>query len=120
MESIESIARWHRETFPDATVLSQQKKFQEELKEWHESQHITDQGLILGDITELADMFIVACGLARFNNADALFAFRTVSEELSHSMYPTIDLEMAIMKKMKINRARKWENNDGLYRHKED
>ena len=120
MESIESIARWHRETFPEATVLSQLEKFREELKEWHESQRITSEGLIVGDITELADCFIVCCGLARFNNVEALFTFRTVAQELENSMYASIDLEQAIMKKMKVNRSRRWVNNNGVYRHKED
>lgn len=117
-EPIESIARWHRETFPDATLLTQLEKFNEEKKEWQASQHITPQGLILGDIYELADMFIVACGIARFNHADAMYNFRAVAEELHNCRYATIDLEDAIDAKMEINRARKWKNNKGYYKHK--
>lgn len=120
METIETIARWHRETFPEATLLSQLEKFREEKKEWLESQHITDDGLIIGDIMELADMQIVACGLARFDSTEAIFAFRRVAEELEHSMYATIDLQNAVESKMKVNRKRQWRNNNGLYKHKED
>lgn len=118
-ESIESIARWHRETFPDATLLTQLEKFKEETQEWHNSQHITDEGIIVGDISELADMFIAACGIARFNRIDAIFNFMYVADELENSTYASIDLEQAIDAKMEINRARKWNNKDGYYKHKE-
>lgn len=120
METIETIARWHRETFPDTSLLKQLEKFQEEKKEWQKSQRITNEGLIVGDIMELADMQIVACGLARFDSVEAIFAFRRVAEELEHTACATIDLQRAVEAKMKVNRNRQWCNNNGLYRHKED
>ena len=33
-ESIKSIMEWHEQTFPDATIVGQIHKFQEELKEY--------------------------------------------------------------------------------------
>lgn len=119
-ETLESIIAWHRETFPDETQLGQWEKFREEKIEWEQSKHITDDGLIVGDITELADCFIVCCGLARFNNLEALYAFRTVAAELENSIYATVDLEEAVDAKMAINRGRTWTHNGGHYKHKED
>ena len=38
-ETIISIAKWHEETFPDATLDGQKVKYTEELHEWEESQY---------------------------------------------------------------------------------
>lgn len=119
-ESILSIAQWHAETFPDATLLQQNLKFKEELGEWIASTHVTDQGLILGDMLELADMFIVACGISRFAHVDAMFSFRTVASQMEHTHHTSKDLEKAIDAKMEINRARTWNNNNGYYKHKDN
>lgn len=118
-ESIESIARWHKETFPDETLLGQLNKFQEEKKEWQASQHITETGAIMGDVSELADMFIVACGISRFGHIDAMWNFARVAHELEHSCFSSGDLEHAIDEKMEINRSRKWKHIDGNYHHTE-
>lgn len=116
--TISDIAQWHKETFPDATLRKQMEKFQEEKKEWLASQHITDEGIIDGDITELADMVIVACGCSRFSDLEAIFQFRTIANELEPSRFATIDLEKAIDDKMNINKTRTWNNNNGFYKHK--
>lgn len=119
-ESIETIARWHRETFPDATLRTQLEKFQEEKKEWEQSRHIEPTGIISGDVSELADMFIVACGISRFRHVDAMWNFARVATELEQSYFSTTDLEHAVDAKMEINRARHWNNNGGYYKHTED
>lgn len=119
-ESIESIARWHRETFPDATLLAQLEKFQEEKKEWETSMYLSPDGHILGDVSELADMFIVACGIARFNHIDAMYNFHAITNVLHNTIFATLDLERAIDAKMEINRARTWNNNNGYYKHKDN
>lgn len=117
-ESILTIAQWNKETFPDATCYSQLVKFKKELQEWEQSQHITDHGLIVGDIDELADCMIVAASLARFNNLEAIFAIRRVENELNNSMYATKDLERAVDDKMATNRKRVWrKEKDGTYQH---
>lgn len=119
VENFQSIIKWHTDTFPDATLLGQLEKFKVEKEEWLQSQHITDDGLIVGDITELVDMFIVACGVARFSPYEALYCFRSIANNIEGSMFATIDLERAVDAKMEINRARKWDKQNGMYQHKE-
>ena len=48
----------NEETFPEATLTNQLEKFTEETREL---ERVDNQ-----DISELADMFIVACGISRF------------------------------------------------------
>lgn len=117
-ESILSIAQWHRDTFPDATLAGQKEKWQEEKREWKESLRPATEGFVLGDVSELADMFIVACGLTRFSDAEAMFCFGRVERELCASLFTTPDLEHAIDEKMERNRARVWKKQDsGSYHH---
>ncbi len=61
-ETILSIAKWHEQTFPDTDLQGQLAKFQEETDEYAEDE----------SLAELADMFIVACGMTRFDNMAAL------------------------------------------------
>lgn len=110
-ETIKSIIDWHEITFPDATLLGQKEKYHKEFQEWYMSG--------CEDISELADMFIVACGIARFNTIEAMFCFGRVDDNLTISVFTTKELEKAIDKKMEINRKRKWNFQDGQYQHKE-
>lgn len=109
-ENIVSIIKWHEDTFKDATQEGQVKKFVAERNEYRQS--------CSRDVMELADMFIVACGIARFNSLVAMAAFAQVNKELGLSNFTTNELEEAINKKMKINRNRKWDFQNGLYQHK--
>ena len=109
-ESILSIAKWHEETFPDTDLKGQMEKWHEEKNEWEQSSCC--------DIKELADMFIVACGLTRFNSPEAMFCFTRICDELASSGFATQDLEHAIDTKMERNRARAWKKqNNGTYHH---
>nr|DAH24273.1 MAG TPA: Protein of unknown function (DUF550) [Caudoviricetes sp.] len=109
-ESILSIAQWHKETFPDTDLKGQIEKWYEEKNEWEKS------GCC--DIKELADMFVVACGLIRFNSPEAMFCFARIGDELFSSVFNTQDLEYAIDAKMERNRARAWKKqNNGTYHH---
>ena len=113
-ESILTIAKWHEETFPDTDFNGQMEKWFEERIEWQSSFNPTQHG----DILELADMFVVACGLTRFNSTEAMFCFARICDELSNSRFATQDLEHAIDTKMKCNRARAWKKQDnGTYHH---
>lgn len=114
-ESIESIAQWSRETFPNATLLGQLNKFKDEKEEWEASPSNSE-----AELFELADMFIVACSIARFSATEAMFCLRRVADILENTCFATQDLERAIDKKMEINRARKWCIQDGNYQHTED
>lgn len=109
-ETIATIIQWHEKTFPDATLDGQKTKFAEELGEYKES----------ADLEELADMFIVACGIARFNSIVALEYFAVVFKALLdwelvgvHGLLMTI-----IDDKMKKNRVRTWKKTGGgTYHH---
>lgn len=120
-ESILSIAQWHKDAFPDATLDGQRLKWMEEKREWKESLRPVTKDLVCGDVKELADMFIVACGLTRFSNAEAMFCFSSVVQELYSSLFATSDLENAIDEKMEHNRARIWKKQaNGSYHHVDD
>ena len=112
-ESIKTIIQWHEQTFPDATLEGQIEKFDDELSEYGESECLE----------ELADLFIVACGIARFDNVSALVAFERVCEilKLWRVYYgEPVPLQMAIDNKMQINRKRKWSVGKGNYQHTEE
>lgn len=109
-ETIFSIMQWHADTFPDATLDDQLEKYQEEQREYIESG--------CKDIKELADMFIVACGVARFDMCEGLYYFADVDDWFGEDA--TIswgDLFKAVSEKMAVNRQRTWHKENGLYKH---
>ena len=109
-ETIYSIIQWHAETFPDATLEGQIEKYVEEQNEYIESDY--------KDIKELADMFIVACGVARFDMCEGLYYIADVFDWFNEDA--TIswdDLFKAVSEKMTVNRQRTWHKEEGLYKH---
>lgn len=109
-ESIKSIIQWHEDTFKDATLEGQIKKFNVEYLEYRMSNP--------KDITELADMFIVACGIARFDYIKSFSRFTLIDEILEFSSFTDSVFRKAVDEKMKINRQRKWNFENGFYQHK--
>lgn len=112
-ETIKSIIEWHEQTFPDATLEGQIEKFDDELSEYGESECLE----------ELADLFIVACGIARFNFIEALPCFAKVERLLK--LWEKISVsrrafEIVVNKKMQINRKRKWGKQGNSYQHIEE
>jgi len=73
-----------------------------------------------GDISELADMFIVAAGLGRLDPFESMFCMQTVAKELEESVFATRDLRAAVNAKMAINRTRRWHLKNGQYKHEKD
>jgi hypothetical protein len=109
-ENIKTIIEWHEQTFPDATLDGQKAKFEEEIAEYNESVCME----------ELADMFIVACGIARFDSVAAIEYFVAVFQGLLS--WKTVGAYMlfkiTIDEKMAKNRKRKWNKaNNGSYHH---
>lgn len=102
------IALWHQKTFPDTSLSGQQAKLREEKQEWAHGHNIE----------ELADCYIVACGLLRFPSKDAQIAFWWVEEQcLLHAIFSS-DLLKAVDNKMKVNYNRVWKTtSDGAYHH---
>ena len=109
-ETIDTIIQWHKETFPDATLEGQQVKFEEELNEYNEEKNMQ----------ELADMFIVACGIARFNSVVALEYFAVIFKTLrTWKVLGVVGvLQVVIDEKMEKNRKRVWnKTSNGTYHH---
>lgn len=106
--SIKEIILWHEQSFPDTTIEEQRNKFKEELKEWEASL----------DMLELADMVVVACGMARYPTFDSAIAFHKISDicMLYHIM--SSEVMRAVDIKMAINKNRKWKKSYGVgYKH---
>lgn len=111
-ETIKSIIEWHTKTFPDATLAGQKAKFDEEIIEYNKAETQAEIA------SELADLFIVACGIARFNNIQATTYFALVWHAYSHSFIIESDFEEALNKKMAKNRKRVWNKTaEGTYHH---
>lgn len=110
-ETIDTIIAWHKQTFPDATLDGQIRKYQEELREWEESQY--------EDTSELADMFIVACGIARFDLAQGLIYMADLYDQFVGNDSIGVDKVMSkVENKMAKNRKRVWNKTaDGTYHH---
>lgn len=109
------IARWNKETFPDATEGGQVLKLSEEFEELRNA---VEAGDFL--TCEQADCFIVAAALKeRFNNALGRFVLDYLIEEMTdHSEAIVAEYFEAIEKKMEINRARVWNKMpDGRFKH---
>lgn len=120
-ETIKSIIEWHEQTFGDAETLEGQiEKFHTEYHEWIKSRHITTEGKIIGDISELADMAIVAAGIGRFDCAMSIKYLGDVYNEICNNYLTKYDLEEAIDAKMAKNRARKWTPQNGSFQHVEE
>lgn len=110
-ETIKTIMDWHEQTFPDATLDGQIVKYNEELKEFVATDY--------KDITELADLFIVACGIARFDMHQGLFYFADVYDWYNADIELSPEtLQAAVDKKMEKNRMREWgKTAEGTYHH---
>lgn len=109
------IARWNKETFPDATASGQVLKLSEEFDEMRDA---IEEGNYL--MSEKADCFIVAAALKeRFNNALGRFVLEYLIEEMTDkSENVAAEYMDAIKKKMEINRARVWKKmQDGRFKH---
>lgn len=100
-DTIDGIVEWHKKTFPDVDLKSQKLKFLEEYKEYLES----------GDIMELADMAIVNYVLYR--RYDCSCFSDIISEEWDD------ELISLVKKKMAVNKKRKWNKVNGVYRHED-
>lgn len=110
-ETIKTIMDWHEQTFPDATLEGQLEKYQEEQKEW----------ILSGekDLSELADMFIVACGIARFDIHEGVFYISDVYEWVNGDLQLSMpQLVAEVERKMAKNRKRVWNKTAvGSYHH---
>lgn len=106
-ETIKSIIEWHEQTFPEATLEGQTAKFADERKEFEQEP----------SLEEWSDMFIVACGIARFDSILALHYFSDCFKILERQAIINIYIQQAVDKKMEINRNRKWGKIGNKFQH---
>lgn len=107
-ETVETIIRWHANTFPQATLVGQLEKFYEERIEYEEAKRPHK-------LEELADMYIVACGICRFDAYLGAEAMAEMDSLFAH--HDKRNIKKAIDKKMAINRQRQWGCKNGYYKH---
>lgn len=110
----DEIVKWSKKVFPDLTLEKQLVKLEEELTEWIDC-IVSDN--LKETVKEMADVYIVSRILKNRFNSHIGGYFCGLLES---KQYMLDDLEQAIKDKMKINKARKWDKVDGVYKHKED
>lgn len=111
-ETIDTIIKWHTETFPEATLDGQIKKWTEEYRECLYTEEKSEE-----ELEETADMAIVSCGIARFDYTKGIqYLVRSMGR---FAAYDRVDLVwQAVEKKMEKNRKRIWNKTaDGQYHH---
>lgn len=110
-ETIGSITEWHEETFPDATEEGQHSKWDEEI---YEVMHAKGKK----KLEELADLYIVACGLRRWNTAEFNHRADYILEIAEYNKWTAAQLWEAVCKKMEKNRKRVWKKTGaGKFHH---
>ena len=119
---IERIVNKHKELFPDVTLMSQIAKFSEEYDEMIEAdKHINEE--LDKFLEELADMFIVACGILRFNEALGKCLCKSIVDDFVYKEDDAgnnylSELTTKVIEKMNKNIKRVWNKTaDGNYKH---
>ena len=110
-ELAEKVSEIHTQLFPDATLDSQIKKFEEEFGEVEHAAKVLKSEEETKN--ELADLFIVTCGIKRFSEP----LFTILHAGLVKDVPDRLEYAEAIINKMNKNIKRKWNNNDGYYKH---
>lgn len=108
------LTKEHTETFKDITLEAQLDKFIDEQDEYEDADNCLDEA------REMADMFIVAAGIARFAPrfvekfvVPVLIDKLEDNEEFTKGIITRLSLEKSL-----INKERKWDKKDGKYQHK--
>lgn len=113
--SANDIMNWHAKTFPRSTLEGQIEKFHEELTEALDAYNADSPATVVAD--ELADMFIVACGILRLDPVCGAKAFSDLLNVKFGMQVSARRLNNAINRKMESNAARKWRYRNGQYKH---
>ena len=110
-ELFDKVMEIQAKLFPEATLETQAAKFEEEAKE-----QITAKNYEEG-IKELADMCIVACGIMRFSDNVGKCLLGGCVTPIMYDEDKVNDIFKAVCDKMNKNQKRKWDNNNGYYKH---
>ncbi len=112
-ELIDILKKEHEETFKDITLEAQLDKFVDEQEEFEQAENCLEEA------RELADMIIVAAGIARFAPR---FVEKVLKPYIEKKMGKEDNLNSIIaymtLEKSLINKERKWSKKDGKYQHK--
>lgn len=112
-ELIDILKKEHEETFKDVTLEAQLDKFVDEQQEYEDAENCLEEA------RELADMIIVAAGIARFaprfvDEVIIPYILREIGDENNLN---SVICYMALEKSL-INKDRKWDKKGGKYQHK--
>lgn len=110
-ELFDKVMKIQGKLFPDATLETQAAKFEEEAKE-HLAAKSYDES-----VKELADMCIVACGIMRFSDNVGKCLLGGCVTPIMYEKDKVEDLFKAVCDKMNKNQKRKWDNDNGYYKH---
>lgn len=113
--SANDIMNWQAKTFPRSTLEGQIEKFSEEFTEAMDAYNVDAPATVIAG--ELADMFIVACGILRLDATCGAKAFADLLNVQCALEVSDRRLNNAINRKMETNADRKWRYKDGLYKH---
>lgn len=109
---LREMAERHEKLFPNADLLSQVKKFDEEYQEYWNAEDSVD------GLKELADCLIVCAGIYRFLPGLGYTTALRVCEMVGDFNEGTIvQLVKKAEEKWSINERRKWQFVDGVYKH---
>ena len=122
LDFMERVRDKHQELFKDVTLKSQITKFSEEYNEMEEAfKHFDENPDAFYE--ELADMFIVACGILRFNEALGNCLCKSITDDFIYKKdekdndYLCV-LTTKVIEKMNKNIKRVWsKTKDGNYKH---
>lgn len=107
------IQEWHKKTFPMATFEGQVEKIKEEFIEFVTAKDVRHK------LEELADMYIVGCGIGRFSWFSSSHIISLVMKLGASEDFTMKEFIDAVETKMRVNMSRKWDKKNGQYRHKE-
>lgn len=112
-ELIDILKKEHEETFKDVALEAQLDKFVDEQEEYKNAENCLEEA------RELADMIIVAAGIARFAPR---FVYEVILPYILRNIGDEEDIYSVIcymaLEKSLINKERKWNKKDGKYQHK--
>lgn len=122
LDFMERVRNKHQELFKDVTLMSQITKFSEEYNEMKEAvKHFDENPEAFYE--ELADMFIVACGILNFNEALGNCLCKSIVDDFTYKKdekgndYLSV-LTTKVIEKMNKNIKRVWsKTKDGNYKH---
>ena len=110
-ELANKVSEVHKQLFPNATLKTQCAKFEEEYEEYKQAQGIEA-------LEELADLFIVACGIYNFNKAIGTLIYSNIVKKLQTDLEAFKAFKEAVCEKMNKNQKRVWaEIETGYYKH---